>query len=332
MHKSAQSDLQYDASEPIRLSPSLPTRISHSRRFSRVGSLQRAALLHPSPHTASVTLPFPPNQSTSGPDTALAFASVIHPFRFGAHCTIVFACSACLLWSWCMHRFFTVLRCARCTHFSPPSQMSVITATSPNLPNTVATTSHHQEMARNSISSSTTSVNGTHRSAPPPAFPSRRTGAQTIESNRDHASSLPPGGSSDRVSQPHILKLANEQLFTILDYLEDDPNKSISFDRRAYLSQESFRPPPPPSATRAQDLGNWRRTCKRFSEIGAEHQFARVTTRFSLKEFDRLDKIASSPHLASAVRKFSYMVPYFYVDGKYGMALFQPVLTLYRQR
>jgi hypothetical protein len=168
-------------------------------------------------------------------------------------------------------------------------------------------------MARNSVSSTTTSVNGAHYSAPPSTFAPRRRSSAI----KDHGSPLPRHVQSDQTWQPHILRLANEQLLTILDFLEDDPHKSVGFDRRAYLSQESFRPPPPPSATLAQDLGNWRRTCKRFSEVGAKHQFSRVTTRFSMKDFDRLDNIARSPHLACEVRKFSYMVPYFYVDGKY---------------
>lgn len=173
--------------------------------------------------------------------------------------------------------------------------------------------SHYQIMPRSSVSSSTASVNGSHHTPPSVAFVPRRISAGI----KDHGSLLPSAMTSAQTSQPHILKLANEQLLTILDYLEDDPQKSIGFDRRAYLSQESFRPPPPPSATRAQDLGNWRRTCKRFSEIGASLQFSRVSTRFSMDGLDRLDKIAGKPHLASEVRKFSYLVPYFYVDGKY---------------
>ncbi|TID23003.1 f-box domain-containing protein [Venturia nashicola] len=84
-----------------------------------------------------------------------------------------------------------------------------------------------------------------------------------------------PNGSSP------IQKLADELLRDILDLIEADPDKGVNVDRRAYLSQESFRPPPVPSSTRAQDLGSWRRTCKRFSEVGAIHQFGKVTTRSS---------------------------------------------------
>lgn len=112
-----------------------------------------------------------------------------------------------------------------------------------------------------------------------------------------------------------IQKLADELLRDILDLIEADPDKGVNVDRRAYLSQESFRPPPVPSSTRAQDLGSWRRTCKRFSEVGAIHQFGKVTTRFSTREFERLRWLAKQPHLTRHVKKFSYMVPYFYVEG-----------------
>jgi hypothetical protein len=113
-----------------------------------------------------------------------------------------------------------------------------------------------------------------------------------------------------------IQGLSNELLREVLDYIEADPEKLIGHDRRAYLSQESFRPPPPPQPDRAQDVGHFRLTCKRFSELGAIHQFARVTTRFSRKGLRRLENIAGQPHLARHVKKFSYMVPYFYVEGE----------------
>ncbi|KAH7126699.1 hypothetical protein B0J11DRAFT_283285 [Dendryphion nanum] len=113
-----------------------------------------------------------------------------------------------------------------------------------------------------------------------------------------------------------ILKLSNELLREILDHIESDPDKLISVDRRAYLSQESFKPPPQPDQQQAQTIANFRLTCSRFSELGAIHQFARVTTRFSRKGLERLEKIASQEHLAKHVKKFSYMVPFFYVEGR----------------
>lgn len=113
-----------------------------------------------------------------------------------------------------------------------------------------------------------------------------------------------------------ILDLSNELLREILDHIESDPDRSIGLDRRAYLSQESFRPPPPPDRDQAQTIASFRLTCKRFAELGALHQFSRVTTRFSRKGLERLENIASQEHLAKHVRKFSYMVPFFYVEGR----------------
>ncbi|KAF2089170.1 hypothetical protein K490DRAFT_18182, partial [Saccharata proteae CBS 121410] len=113
-----------------------------------------------------------------------------------------------------------------------------------------------------------------------------------------------------------LLSLSNELLREILDHIEADPEKLVNLDRRSYLSQESFKPPPLPAPNQAQDIASFRLTCRRFSELAAIHQFARVTTRFSRKGFKRLENIASRPHLAKNVRKFSYMVPYFYVEGR----------------
>ena len=120
-------------------------------------------------------------------------------------------------------------------------------------------------------------------------------------------------------ARPHgILRLSNELLIDILDQIEEDPVNLVNFDQRAYLSQESFKLPEFPTPEQGQDLANFRLTCQRFSELGAIHQFARVTTRFSKRGLQRLEWISSHPQLAKHVRKFSYMVPYFYGQGLYG--------------
>ena len=143
-------------------------------------------------------------------------------------------------------------------------QMSVITATSPNSPDSfVVATSHHQNMPRASASSPSTSVNGLHYSAPATPAGPRRLGTN----DAGHGNSAAASMSNGRKSKRSILDLATEQLVDILNYLEDDPQKSIGFDRRAYLSQESFRPPIPPSTTRATDLAHFRETCKKFAEV-----------------------------------------------------------------
>ena len=111
------------------------------------------------------------------------------------------------------------------------------------------------------------------------------------------------------------LDLSNELLCEILDYVAADPEKNLGIDERAYLSQESFRPPVPRSHDQAANIGKFRSICRRYAELGAAQQFARVTTRFSSKGFARLEAIAEQPHLAKHVKKFSYMVPYFYTKG-----------------
>ncbi|KAF1942176.1 hypothetical protein EJ02DRAFT_181155 [Clathrospora elynae] len=113
-----------------------------------------------------------------------------------------------------------------------------------------------------------------------------------------------------------ILDLADELLRIILEYIASEPEKPISLERRAYLSQESFKLPPPPEPDQAQTIAAFRLTCRKFSELGVIHQFSRVTTRFSRRGLSRLERIASQPHIAGRVKKFSYMVPFFYVEGR----------------
>lgn len=111
------------------------------------------------------------------------------------------------------------------------------------------------------------------------------------------------------------LDLSNELLHDILDLIAADPEKLVSVDKRAYLSQESFRPEPLPSQDQVVNIGKFRLLCRRFAALGASHQFARVTTRFSSKGLARLEAIADQPHLAKHVKKFSYKVPYFCTQG-----------------
>ena len=109
-----------------------------------------------------------------------------------------------------------------------------------------------------------------------------------------------------------ISKLSNEILKDVLDHIEADPQVSVAIDRRDHLSVESFRLPEPPLLSQAHDIGSFRRTCRRFSELGASYQFARVSLRFSLSGFRRLEDISSIPRLAKHTKKFSYLVPPFY--------------------
>ncbi|KAI9832241.1 MAG: hypothetical protein M1838_005675, partial [Thelocarpon superellum] len=111
-------------------------------------------------------------------------------------------------------------------------------------------------------------------------------------------------------------RLSNELLQEILDCIGVDAESTVSIDRRAYLSVESFAAPSAPAPAQAQDLASFRLVCRRFARLGLSHQFTRVTTRFSRRGFARLEGIAGSAHLARQVKKFSYMVPCFYVQGR----------------
>ncbi len=113
-----------------------------------------------------------------------------------------------------------------------------------------------------------------------------------------------------------VHKLSNEIWKDILDHIESDPQVSVAIDRRNHLSVESFRIPSPPLPSQAHDIGSFRRTCRRFSELGASYQFARVSLRFSLSGFRRLDDISSTGRLARHTKKFSYLVPPFYGNSE----------------
>ena len=131
------------------------------------------------------------------------------------------------------------------------------------------------------------------------------------------------------MEQPHgILRLSNELLKDVLDYLDPQPEKFVSVDRRAYLSVESFKRPVPPYPLLEKeevkkdgqedlrtDVDRFREVCKRFSELGAPHKFGRVVIRFSPAGFQRLDKLSSQSRLAKHTRSFTFIVRSFYVAG-----------------
>jgi hypothetical protein len=109
--------------------------------------------------------------------------------------------------------------------------------------------------------------------------------------------------------------MPNEILLHILAQL--DPTLEVPrVDDRAWLSVESFRLPPPRDEGAASYVAAFRLTCRKFAEVGIQHQFKRVVTRFSVAGFKRLRDIAAQPRIARAVQKFSYMVPRVYLRGK----------------
>lgn len=113
-----------------------------------------------------------------------------------------------------------------------------------------------------------------------------------------------------------IQNLSNELLRLILDQIEPDPDKTVPVDRRQFLSVESFEYPQPSTRGSIKDVGSFRASCKRFSAVGAPLQYARVAARFSKRGLEKLEQLADWPHVARHVKKFSYLVPYFYGHGE----------------
>ncbi|KAK5724875.1 hypothetical protein LTR17_013458 [Elasticomyces elasticus] len=109
--------------------------------------------------------------------------------------------------------------------------------------------------------------------------------------------------------------LSNELLRLVLDQIEPDPDKTVPIDRRQFLSVESFVRPPDSGRGSLKDIGAFRCTCSRFADIGAPLLYTRVAARFSKSGLKKLEQLAEWPHLAQHVKKFSYLVPYFYSNG-----------------
>lgn len=118
------------------------------------------------------------------------------------------------------------------------------------------------------------------------------------------------------MKQPPIQGLSNELLRLILDYIEPDPEKTVPIDRRQFLSVESFDRPLPSSRGSIKDIGRFRCACRRFADIGEPLLSTRVAARFSRQGLEKLRTLAQWPHLSRHVKKFSYLVPYFYVNGE----------------
>ncbi|KAK0981672.1 hypothetical protein LTR91_011794 [Friedmanniomyces endolithicus] len=112
---------------------------------------------------------------------------------------------------------------------------------------------------------------------------------------------------------PPIQRLSNELLRAILDHLVPDPERTVPIDRRQFLSVESFVKPLLDSGRGAvKDVGAFRSTCRRFADVGAPLLYTRVAARFSKNGLKKLEQLTEWPHLARHVKKFSYLVPYFY--------------------
>lgn len=111
-------------------------------------------------------------------------------------------------------------------------------------------------------------------------------------------------------AEPAILRLSNELLRHIIDQIEPDPERTVPIDDRRFLSVESLEISCPPDATKT--IGRFRLTCRRFAEVGAPLLFTLVKVRFSKDGLQKLEELSGWTHLARHVKKFSYLMPYFY--------------------
>lgn len=111
---------------------------------------------------------------------------------------------------------------------------------------------------------------------------------------------------------PPIHRLADELIEMILHQIAPDPDKAVPVDTRRFLSVESFGPAPELAPSAVHTICSFRSTCKRFSIIAAPLLFNRVRARLSREGLERLETISQWPWIATHVKKFSYMVPYFY--------------------
>lgn len=114
------------------------------------------------------------------------------------------------------------------------------------------------------------------------------------------------------MEQPPIYRLPNDVLQQLVDTIAPDPDKTVPVDSRRFLSVESFGPPVEITPSAAQDIGSFRLASKRFSEFGTRSLFRRVSARLSIRGLKRLEELSNWPHITQHVKKFSYMVPYFY--------------------
>ena len=117
------------------------------------------------------------------------------------------------------------------------------------------------------------------------------------------------------MSLPPIERLSNELLRLILDQIEPDPDNAVPIDDRRFLSVESFIAPLS-SKDSVRDIGRFRSTCKRFADVGAPLLFTHVSARLSKGGLQKLETLSGWSHLTHLVKKFSYLVPYFYQPGK----------------
>lgn len=112
--------------------------------------------------------------------------------------------------------------------------------------------------------------------------------------------------------KPHTMETLPTEVFNeILDQFEPGLHE---FPRANPWARP--RPYKPEHIDSKQHFARLRLVCKRFSELAAPYLFRSIGLRFNMKSFGRLERLAERPKLARHVKKFVYLMPYLYFEGK----------------
>lgn len=112
--------------------------------------------------------------------------------------------------------------------------------------------------------------------------------------------------------EPHTMETLPTEVFNeILDQFEPGVHE-------LHRANPWARPRPykPEHIDSKQHFARLRLVSKRFSELAAPYLFRSIGLRFNLKSFGRLERLSERPKLARHVKKFVYLMPYLYDQGK----------------
>ena len=113
------------------------------------------------------------------------------------------------------------------------------------------------------------------------------------------------------MARTSIHDLPDEILAKIVDHIQPDPEKFVPVYYRRFLSVESLEITPPSNADR--DIRQFRRACRRFARVGEPSLFTVIGVRFSTRGLEKLEELIGwKSDVARHVKRFSYLVPYYY--------------------
>jgi hypothetical protein len=111
-------------------------------------------------------------------------------------------------------------------------------------------------------------------------------------------------------------ELPAEVFNELLDHLEPRGRREgpmASPRRNPWAQPQPYRPDHIDSR---QHYAALRLVCKKFNALATPYLFRSIGLRYNSKSFERLERLAACPHLSKHVRKFVYLMPYLYEEGK----------------